>query len=121
MYTVTQLLASSGVHYRRLPGSLDGVFLTAGNQLIGTYAALRRYQAFNHQHYFGWDAHHVVEAQDLARLGVQHHVPPYNEQICVLIPPHRTFEPFERRIPKLQSDGYGCHPQRFKARLLGCL
>jgi hypothetical protein len=61
------------------------VFLTAANQLIGTYADLRRFQISNPD-YFGWDTHHIVEAQDLDRLDVRNQFPPYEQQICVLIP-----------------------------------
>lgn len=85
MYTVTQLLSSAGVKYEVKPKGPGRVFLTAANQLIGAYADLRRFQTSNPD-YFGWDTHHIVEAQDLARLGVQYRFPAYEQQICVLIP-----------------------------------
>ena len=85
MYTVPQLLSSAGVKYKVYPKCSGGVFLTAANQLMGTYADLRRFQTFNPD-YFGWDTHHTVEAQDLDRLKVKHRFPAYQQQICVLIP-----------------------------------
>ena len=36
--------------------------------------------------YKGWHCHHVVEADDLARLGVELFAPPYNDQLNVLLP-----------------------------------
>lgn len=86
MYTIPQILMSAGVKYEdhpKRPGR--GVFLTAANQLMGTYADLRRCQTSSSD-YFGWDAHHIVERQDLERLGIQHKFPPYEWQICVLLP-----------------------------------
>jgi len=86
MYTVTQVLSSAGVKFEKYPASLaGGVFLTKANQLIGTYADLKRFQRTNPP-YAGWQVHHVVEAQDLERLGVKHLAPPYEQQICVLLP-----------------------------------
>jgi len=86
MYTVTQILSSAGVKFEKYQGNPSlGVFLTQGNQLIGTYADLKRYQRSNPP-YAGWEVHHIVEAQDLERLGVKQLAPPYEQQICVLLP-----------------------------------
>ena len=41
---------------------------------------------YNTGEYRGWQAHHVVEKQDLGRLGVAHLFPPENDQLCVLLP-----------------------------------
>ncbi|HEX6013210.1 MAG TPA: hypothetical protein VFY87_15700, partial [Geminicoccaceae bacterium] len=64
-----------------------GVVMTAANQLLGSYADLRRFQVTDITgEYRGWQAHHVVEKQDLDRLGVAHLFPPENDQLCVLLP-----------------------------------
>ena len=85
-YTIPQLLMAASVRhepYAKAPGGR--IFLTAANQLIGTYTDLLRFKQSNSQ-YFGWEAHHIVEAQDLERLSVQQRFPPYEQQICVLLP-----------------------------------
>ncbi|MDG4552786.1 MAG: hypothetical protein P9E24_00855 [Candidatus Competibacter sp.] len=85
-YTIPHLLMAAGVRhepYTKAPSSK--IVLTAANQLIGTYSDLRGFQQSSSQ-YSGWDAHHIVEAQDLERLGVQQRFPPYEQQICVLLP-----------------------------------
>ena len=54
MYTVTQILTSSGIKFEKYgkpPAS--GVFLTPGNQLIGTYSDLQRFQRSDPA-YAGW-------------------------------------------------------------------
>lgn len=61
------------------------IWLTSGNQLMSSYSALSRFATVN-RHYRGWHAHHVVEAQDLERLGVAAKFPPYQEQLTVLLP-----------------------------------
>jgi hypothetical protein len=86
MPTVPQILQSAGVRCQDYPQApRQGVFLTAANQLIGTYRALTRFRA-THPEYTGWEAHHIVEARDLERLHIAHQFPVYEEQICVLIP-----------------------------------
>ena len=86
MYSIPQILASAGINYEDYPAARGrGIFLTKGNQLVGTYANLKRYQGSS-PHYLGWDSHHIVEDQDLARLGVQGRCPPYEQQVCVLLP-----------------------------------
>ncbi len=61
------------------------IWLTSGNQLISSYNALSRFATVD-RHYMGWHAHHVVEAQDLDRLGVAGKFPPYQDQLTVLLP-----------------------------------
>jgi hypothetical protein len=86
MYTIPQILSLAGVKYENYPKwPMKTIYLTGANQLIGTYADLRRFQTSSPD-YFGWDVHHIVEAQDLGRLGVEHLCPPYEQQVCVLIP-----------------------------------
>jgi hypothetical protein len=80
------LLATAGVRYEKFAGwPSGGVFLTAANQLLGTFSDLKRFQSVDRD-YFGWHAHHIVEAQDLERLGVAHHFPAREQQLCVLLP-----------------------------------
>jgi hypothetical protein len=86
MQTVPQILRAAGIRYQDYPQAPNqGVFLTASNQLMGTYRSLTRFRT-GRPAYMGWDAHHIVEARDLDRLGIAHHFPVYEEQICVLIP-----------------------------------
>ncbi len=86
MYTVTQILSSAGIKFEKYSQSpAGGVFLTQGNQLIGSYSDLRRFQGLTPA-YFGWQVHHIVEAQDLERLGVAQLAPPYEQQVCVILP-----------------------------------
>ena len=61
------------------------IWLTAGNQLMSSYTALSRFATVD-PHYPGWHAHHIVEAQDLERLGVAGKFPPYPDQLTVLLP-----------------------------------
>lgn len=61
------------------------IWLTSGNQLMSSYKALARFATID-RHYAGWHAHHVVEAQDLDRLGVAVTFPPYDQQLTVLVP-----------------------------------
>jgi hypothetical protein len=61
------------------------IWLTSGNQLMSPYRSLTRFATID-RHYAGWHAHHVVEAQDLERMGVAATFPPYNEQLAVLLP-----------------------------------
>ncbi len=85
-YTIPQLLMAAGVHHEPyIKARGERIFLTAANQLIGTYADLRRFRQASVDH-AGWEAHHIVEAQDLERLSVQQRFPPYEQQICVLLP-----------------------------------
>jgi hypothetical protein len=86
MYAVPLLLMSAGVKYENHPQCPGmGVFLSAGNQLMGTYSDLQRFRPSSPD-YFRWDAHHIVEAQDLDRLGLQDRFPPFARQVCVLLP-----------------------------------
>jgi len=86
MQTIPQILQSASVRSQDYPRApRQGVFLTAANQLIGSYNALTRFRA-THPAYTGWEAHHIVEARDLDRLGIARQFPVYEEQISVLIP-----------------------------------
>jgi hypothetical protein len=81
-------LASSGVRQGAWPTDLKpvpGVYCTAAGQFIASYSDLKRFQSENRT-YFGWHAHHIVESQDLQRLGVVDQSAPRNDQVCVLLP-----------------------------------
>ncbi len=86
MFSVSDVLLSAGVqhsvHYAN-PGC--DVYLTKGNQLIGTFKGLADFRAFD-SNYIGWHRHHIVEDQDWGRLGLNISVPPYEDQPCVLLP-----------------------------------
>jgi hypothetical protein len=83
---VESILKDSRVPYREYRcNSPAPIWLTSGNQLMSSYRALSRFATVD-RHYRGWHAHHVVEAQDLERLGVAAKFPPYEEQLTVLLP-----------------------------------
>jgi hypothetical protein len=86
MYTTTEILLIAGIKYSVYPKWKAGnVYMTRALQLIGAYKDLEAYRAYDRD-YAGWHAHHVVEFDDLDRLGVQNHAPAYNDQLCVLLP-----------------------------------
>jgi len=83
---VETILHDSRVRYQEYRcNSPLPIWLTAGNQLMSSYAALARFATVD-RHYRGWHAHHVVEAQDLERLGIAARFPAYEEQVTVLLP-----------------------------------
>ena len=62
-----------------------------GHQLFGSYTALESFRNIYRTRsgqaaYAGWEVHHVVEDQDLDRLGVAQHFPVYKQQLCVILP-----------------------------------
>lgn len=61
------------------------VFVTKANQLIGEHKTLHAFRK-EHANYKGWESHHIVERQDIKRLGLQHLMPNENRQVCVLLP-----------------------------------
>ena len=83
---VESILKESRVRYREYRcHSPSPIWLTSANQLIASYKVLARFATID-KHYAGWHAHHVVEAQDLERLGTASAFPPYQEQLTVLLP-----------------------------------
>ena len=83
---VESILQVSRVRYRvYLCNSPSPIWLTSANQLMASYSALTRFATVD-KNYRGWHAHHVVEVQDLERLGVAGKFPPYQEQLTVLLP-----------------------------------
>ncbi|HXT81831.1 MAG TPA: hypothetical protein VN702_19895 [Acetobacteraceae bacterium] len=86
MYTVPEILRTGRVKFRVFAGwSKGNVYVTKAGQLIGGYKNLGEYRDSD-PNYKGWHCHHVVEADDLVRLGVVNHAPPYDEQLNVLLP-----------------------------------
>jgi len=63
-----------------------GVYLSQANQLFAEYGVFRPYRQA-HADYRAWEAHHVVELQDLARLGIAQYFPAQENQLTVLLPP----------------------------------
>jgi hypothetical protein len=86
LFSVTEVLLTAGVKFSVYAGCPAGsVYLTNANQLIGTYKNLEAFRTGDGA-YAGWHVHHVVEDDDLQRLGVSTHAPAYPDQLCVLIP-----------------------------------
>lgn len=83
---VESILKDSRVRYREYRcNSPSPIWLTSGNQLMSSHSALSRFATVD-RHYRGWHAHHVVEAQDLERLGMAAKFPAYEHQLTVLLP-----------------------------------
>jgi hypothetical protein len=81
-----ELLELAGIGYQPYSApKAKGIYVTSGNQLVGTYADERVFVVANGA-YRGWQAHHVVESQDLARLNIHVVSPPRGGQLCVLLP-----------------------------------
>ena len=95
MVSAETILRDSGVLEKPAPEWALGpyrVFMSRGNQLLGTYEALNWYRHQEHAHYGGradqpfWEAHHVFEDRELDYLGVREKFPPRGQCLCVLIP-----------------------------------
>jgi hypothetical protein len=83
---VESILQESRVRYREYRShSPSPIWLTSANQLMASYKVLARFAIID-RHYAGWRAHHVVEKEDLERLGVASRFPGYEEQLTVLLP-----------------------------------
>jgi hypothetical protein len=86
MFTVTEILLTAGVKFQVYPKWANGnVYMTDANQLIGTFKNLGQFRDSGIS-YKGWHCHHVAEVDDLQRLGVTISAPPYDDQLCVLLP-----------------------------------
>ena len=73
MFTVTDVLLTAGVKFSVYAGRVAGnVYITHANQLIGSYKDLEIFRTSD-SNYSGWHVHHVVEDDDLYRLGVSKH------------------------------------------------
>jgi hypothetical protein len=86
MFNVTDILLTAGVKFSVYASYPAGnIYLTDANQLIGSYKNLQAFRQ-SASNYTGWHVHHIVEDDDLHRLGVTTHIPAYPDQLCVLIP-----------------------------------
>lgn len=79
------VLRDAAVWHEAFHRTTDTIWLTRANQLISTYDSLTRF-AEGDDCYRGWHAHHIVERQDLARIGALANYPIYEKQVCVLLP-----------------------------------
>jgi hypothetical protein len=87
MFTITEILLTAGVKYSVYTGWPAGnIYVTDANQLIGTWKDLDAYRKWDSKYGGDWQAHHVVEDDDLDRLGVRNHAAAYEDQLCVLLP-----------------------------------
>lgn len=108
MYTIQEVLLIAGVRFSPFARATPGeILITGANQLIGTYAALHAYQK-SERAYTGWHAHHVLEDDDLLRLGVQLSAPAYADQLCVLLPERA-------HVGRVNSILRGENPTRYQA------
>ena len=90
MFNTATILSAAGVNCAPFR-SFSGVFCSKANQLFGTYSALSLLRSSYRlgpgpPPYSDWEVHHVVEDQDLARLGIAGQFPPYQQQLCVILP-----------------------------------
>lgn len=90
MFNVRTILSHSGIKFG-LFQNFSEIFCSKGNQLFGTYAALSSFRTSYRSGpglppYSNWEVHHVVEDQDLARLGIAPQFPSYQQQLCVILP-----------------------------------
>src|SRR5262245_20336448 len=83
------ILNSASISYTPFEGNPE-IYISKGNQLFGGYHFLTAFRAGYRDKmgraYTGWEVHHIVEAQDLDRLGLSSQFPNYESQLCVLLP-----------------------------------
>jgi hypothetical protein len=86
MIAPKQILDVARIQHEPYQGS-DGyeVYLTAGNQLVGTHRMLSEFRSQS-KYYKGWQSHHILETQDLERLHIAQLAPDRDNQFCVLLP-----------------------------------
>jgi hypothetical protein len=99
--TVEELLYKAKVAYAPWPADTD-ILLTEGNQLIGRYSSFKKFRK-NNTAYRGWHAHHVVEDNDILRLGLIAGFPKYEDQLCVLLPPAAHLSRVNSVLPRVSS------------------
>jgi hypothetical protein len=90
MFSNQSILSAAGINFSRFGNTLE-IFCSKGNQLFGSYAGLGSFRSSYRvgtgpPPYAGWEVHHIVEDQDLGRLGIAQQFPPYQQQLCVLLP-----------------------------------
>ncbi len=99
--TVEELLYKAKVAY--VTWSADtNILLTGGNQLVGRYSSFKRFRKSNTA-YRGWHAHHVVEDNDIHRLGLTAAFPKYEDQVCVLLPAAAHVSRVNSVLPRVSS------------------
>ena len=83
---IDEVLRLGGVQHEPFETEkVDGVFITRGLQVLGSYRALEKFrQAVDG--YAGWHRHHVFEDQDWSRLHIEKLAPRYEDQLCVFLP-----------------------------------
>jgi len=84
------LLRSCGIKHKVFWSSGNSVvYISNANQLFSEkrFFDSSVFRNTFREEYKGWEAHHIVEDQDLIRLGIDHRFPPYEKQTCVLLPP----------------------------------
>jgi hypothetical protein len=86
MLTVTEILLIAGVKFQIFSEwPQNNVYLTQANQIMATYKNLGQFRDVKTS-YKSWHCHHIVEVDDLLRLGVRDIAPPRDDQLCVLLP-----------------------------------
>jgi hypothetical protein len=80
------------------------IYITKADQLLGAHNALTTFRSTYRDDedrlpYTTWEAHHIVEYQDLGRLGISSQFPERKDQLCVLLP----YAAHRKRIKILQS------------------
>jgi len=90
MFSNQAILSAAGIQFSRFE-NFSEIFCSKGNQLFGAYTALESFRNVYRTRsgqaaYAGWEVHHVVEDQDLDRLGVAQQFPVYKQQLCVILP-----------------------------------
>ena len=95
MISCEEILQKSGVVESLNPWEVVGpykVYLTKSDQIVGTYSALRQFRQ-KHNDLYGkkgsidpWEAHHILELNQLSNLRISHKFPGKNDCLCVLIP-----------------------------------
>ena len=91
MYTIQDILAAAAVPTGAHTANGVTVRMTAGNQVVDTYAQLLRFVAANPDYQANagekaWEVHHIFEALDVQRIAAVPFSPAYEQQICVLLP-----------------------------------
>jgi hypothetical protein len=96
------------VKYSAYPHCLAGnIYQTDANQLVGSYKDLRAFRKTD-RNYASWQAHHVLEYDDLDRLGIRNHAPAYNDQLCILLPK-------QAHVKRINSILRGDNPPKYQA------
>jgi hypothetical protein len=90
MFSSRAILSAAGITFSPFE-KFSEIFCSRGNQLFGPYATLSSFRISYRSGpglppYSGWEVHHVVEDQDLTRLGIAPQFPPYQQQLCVILP-----------------------------------